>query len=227
MKYLIVNADDFGASRGINRGIIEAHRNGIVTSASLMVNAPFAEEAAQLAHKVWHLSVGLHAELPADSSHNGSGEDVREALERQFARFRELMRRSPTHLDSHHNAHRDPLVQPLFIAFAARHNLPLRDHSPVRCFTAFYGRWNGESHPEQISTSNLVQMLETEIGAGVTELTCHPGYADAGLVSTYCAEREIELRTLCDPAIQIALRARAIALIGYHDLGPSTTRLAA
>ncbi len=38
VKYLIVNADDFGASRGINRGIAEAHTTGIVTSTSLMVN---------------------------------------------------------------------------------------------------------------------------------------------------------------------------------------------
>ena len=39
MKSLIVNADDFGASRGINRGVIEAHRKGILTSTSMMVDA--------------------------------------------------------------------------------------------------------------------------------------------------------------------------------------------
>ena len=49
MRYVIVNADDFGSSEGINRGIIEAHETGIVTSASLMVNAPATEAAVELA----------------------------------------------------------------------------------------------------------------------------------------------------------------------------------
>ena len=48
MKYLIVNGDDFGAGHGINRGIIEAHRDGILTSTSFMVDMPGAEEAALL-----------------------------------------------------------------------------------------------------------------------------------------------------------------------------------
>jgi hypothetical protein len=50
MKYLIVNGDDFGASQGINRGILEAHRDGILTSASLFVDRPGSAEAAELAH---------------------------------------------------------------------------------------------------------------------------------------------------------------------------------
>src|SRR5947208_4727190 len=49
MKYLIVNGDDFGASSGVNRGIKEAHLHGILTSASLLVNTPWADEAARLA----------------------------------------------------------------------------------------------------------------------------------------------------------------------------------
>ena len=45
VRYVIVNADDFGASSGVNRGIIEAHACGIVTSTSLMVRGPAACEA--------------------------------------------------------------------------------------------------------------------------------------------------------------------------------------
>ncbi|HZO31813.1 MAG TPA: ChbG/HpnK family deacetylase, partial [Chloroflexota bacterium] len=44
-RHLVVNADDFGISRGVNRGIVEAHRSGLVTSASLMANLPSAEDA--------------------------------------------------------------------------------------------------------------------------------------------------------------------------------------
>jgi len=59
-RRLIVNADDFGLRAGVNRGIIEAHKNGIVTSASLMVNRPYAAEAADYARGHPKLSVGLH-----------------------------------------------------------------------------------------------------------------------------------------------------------------------
>src|SRR4030095_4795665 len=62
-KYLIVNADDFGQSPGINRGIIEAHEHGIVTSASFMTRWPAAGEAASYAREHPKLSVGLHLDL--------------------------------------------------------------------------------------------------------------------------------------------------------------------
>src|SRR5262245_65160358 len=62
-KYLIVNADDFGQSPGINRGIIEAHEHGIVTSASFMTRWPFAGEAASYSREHPKLSVGLHLDL--------------------------------------------------------------------------------------------------------------------------------------------------------------------
>ena len=45
MKYLVVNADDFGLSAGINRGILEAHQQGIVTSTTVAVNFPDAATA--------------------------------------------------------------------------------------------------------------------------------------------------------------------------------------
>ena len=48
-RHLIVNADDYGLTSGINRGIAEAHENGILTSASLMVRYPAAAEAAAYA----------------------------------------------------------------------------------------------------------------------------------------------------------------------------------
>lgn len=60
MKYLIVNADDFGLTSGVNRAIIEAHTRGILTSATLMVNMPAFDEAVRLAKLHPSLGVGLH-----------------------------------------------------------------------------------------------------------------------------------------------------------------------
>ena len=60
---LIVNADDFGLSPAINRGIVAAHRDGIVTAASVMVNGPAFEHAVALAKENPALDIGLHLTL--------------------------------------------------------------------------------------------------------------------------------------------------------------------
>jgi predicted glycoside hydrolase/deacetylase ChbG (UPF0249 family) len=222
VRYLIVNGDDFGASRGVNRGILEAHRGGILTSASLMVNMPASEEAAALAREAPELSVGIHVNL---TNEGGAPvvplDDVaacRRELDRQLARFRELVGGLPTHVDSHHNVHRLPLLRPLFVELARRHDLPLREHSRVRYFSSFYGQWGGETHLEQLSTETLRRMLREEIGEGVTELACHPGHLDPDFESVYAIEREAEVRTLCDPTLRQTLHELGFRLIGYHEL---------
>ena len=63
MRRLIVNADDFGFTRGVNRAIVEAHTSGVVTSSTLMANGSAFEHAAQMAKTVPNLSVGCHVVL--------------------------------------------------------------------------------------------------------------------------------------------------------------------
>ena len=63
MRRLIVNADDFGFTAGVNRAIVEAHTRGIVTSSTLMANGRAFEDAARLAASVPRLSVGCHVVL--------------------------------------------------------------------------------------------------------------------------------------------------------------------
>jgi hopanoid biosynthesis associated protein HpnK len=62
-RRLIVNADDFGRSRSINEAVIRAHREGILTTTSLMVNEPACAEAVELAKQNPALGVGLHLTL--------------------------------------------------------------------------------------------------------------------------------------------------------------------
>jgi predicted glycoside hydrolase/deacetylase ChbG (UPF0249 family) len=220
MKYLIVNGDDLGASPGVSRGILEAHRQGVLTSASLMVHMPASDEASALARTAPNLSVGLHVELDIaarqPTAHPAGCSHCRSALHRQLGRFRALVGRPPTHLDSHHNVHRLPWLLPLFLEVAQQHGLPLRSHSPINCVSGFYGQWGGETHPEQVSVEGLTRILATEIQSGVTELSCHPGYAESDFPSTYRAEREVELRTLCAPAVHEALRREGIQLINFR-----------
>ena len=63
MRRLIVNADDFGFTAGVNRAIVEAHTHGIVTSSTLMANGRAFEDAVRLAKSVPRLSVGCHVVL--------------------------------------------------------------------------------------------------------------------------------------------------------------------
>jgi predicted glycoside hydrolase/deacetylase ChbG (UPF0249 family) len=220
-KICIINADDFGASIGINRGIIEAHTEGVLTSASLMINMPGAEEAVE--HSAAHpdLSIGLHVNFTNEGDPVIDITDVKVAkdeLSKQYQLFLDLMGRSPTHLDSHHNVHRMPDLLPLFLELAEEQDVYLREHSPVRYFSNFYGQWDDESHPEQISSEQLVNMLETEIRPGITELACHPGYMPGEFVSVYAAEREIELRSLCSNMVKQRVIELNIELMNYSQL---------
>src|SRR5260221_11481016 len=109
-KYIVVNADDLGLSDGVNRGIIEAHENGIVTSASLMVDGAAVEAAIAEGRAPPRLSLGLHIDLGEWKFQDGGWlplyervrfDDplsVREEIDRQFGEFRRIAGRMPTHL---------------------------------------------------------------------------------------------------------------------------------
>lgn len=209
MKTLIVNGDDFGASPGVNRGMIEAHGRGVLTSASLMVEAPGSAEAVQLSAEHPELGVGLHVvvEAPRD------GDEV----ERQLDRFVELTGRLPTHIDAHRNVHHSAPLRSAFLAAAERHGLRLRGYCEVHPISSFYGQWGGSTHLEQIGPAGLKRILEDEMQPGLNELCCHPGYVDRALSSSYTLEREVELQTLCDQEIAALLAERGIRLTTFAE----------
>src|SRR2546426_11343854 len=149
MRYLIVNGDDFGASPAINRGIMEAHLHGILTSTSLLVKMEWAEEAAALSNAAPDLSVGLHVDMRSELKELApDSQRLGESLQWQFCRFEELMGRPPTHLDSHHNDHRDPRALPHLLELARKHRLPVRGHLPVRYLSKIYGTWSVQTQFE-------------------------------------------------------------------------------
>jgi len=213
MRTLIVNADDFGVSHGVNLGIVEAHRRGVVTSTSLMVDPPASEEAARLSFEHPELGVGLHVVIPALN-----GASAQPEIERQLQRFTELTGRLPTHIDTHHNVHHDERLLPAFVEVAERHGLPLRGHCGVRHIGRFYGQWDGTTHLAGVSLDAFAHIVDTEVGEGFNELCCHPGYADEELVSSYASERRTELDTLCHPAAAAALSARGIRLATFREV---------
>src|SRR5688572_4519732 len=142
-RQLIVNADDFGQSAGINRGIIDAHEKGIVTSASLMVRWPAAAEAAEFGRRTDGLSVGLHFDFGEWSFQNGQWsqlyevaplddrQQVTDEVSRQLTEFRRLLGRDPTHLDSHQHVHRSDPLRSVLLEVARNLEIPLRHFTPT------------------------------------------------------------------------------------------------
>jgi chitin disaccharide deacetylase len=222
-RILIVNADDFGRSDGVNRGVIQAHEKGIVTSASLMVRYAASADAAEYGRDRPRLSLGLHVDLGEWLYQDGTWtalyelEDFEDEVERQLDAFRSLVHRDPTHLDSHQHLHREKPVRSIMLGMARRLGVPLRSFSPwVRYCGSFYGQTGtGEPLHGAISAEALVTIFR-ELPEGVTELGCHPGYAD-DLRSHYAAERTREVEALCHPQLKSTLAAEEIELRSFHD----------
>ena len=230
-RYLIVNADDFGQSYGINRGIIEAHERGIVTSASLLVRGRAAVEAARYARE--HLSLGLHVDLGEWELREGEwmacyevvpiddASAIAREVSRQLDAFVCIAGMPPTHIDSHQHVHRREPVRSILAEMAGKLAVPFREVSPgVRYRGDFYGQTaEGLSLPGAVSVERLLQILES-LTPGVTELGCHPGEGE-DFEGAYRTERAAEVKVLCDPQIRAAIGTLGIEFISFGDLPPA------
>jgi chitin disaccharide deacetylase len=152
MKKIIINADDFGLSAGVNEGIVRAHREGVLSSATLMANMPGFAEAVALAKENPELGVGVHLNLlrglplsdPAKIAPllgpDGrflvspkkllgrilSGKAGREVLEREMrAQIEKVLRTGlkPSHLDSEKHMHAFPPVFRVAIDLAVEYGI--------------------------------------------------------------------------------------------------------
>jgi chitin disaccharide deacetylase len=221
-KFVIFNADDFGYSDGINRGIVVAHERGVVSSASMVVNGKAIDGAVALAQRCPQLAVGLHVNFTneAETLFDLESRDLcRRELRAQYGRFLELMGAKPTHIDSHQHVHRHDMRRPLFEELAADEGVPLRDRPPVTFKGGFYGQWEyGVFDPTKVSLEALMSILSGEIREGIYEMSCHPGYYDPALTAVYHKDREHELRTLTDPRLPRMIADLGIRLISYRDL---------
>jgi predicted glycoside hydrolase/deacetylase ChbG (UPF0249 family) len=152
-RRLIVNADDYGRSRGVSRGILQAHREGIVTSTTVMINQPGVELHLAEALHCPALGIGLHlvftawkpvlspGRIPSLVHTNGhfldqhtvwaraesiSTQDLHAELAAQVDRFVRLAGRLPDHLDCHHFVHLYPPFFQIYADLATHFHLPLR-----------------------------------------------------------------------------------------------------
>jgi predicted glycoside hydrolase/deacetylase ChbG (UPF0249 family) len=214
-RYLIVNADDFGQSDGIYQGIVKAYERGIVTSASLMVRWPAAAAAAAYARAHPNLSLGLHMDLGERIYRSGEWVFLYSVVPLQD--IAAVADKDPSHLDSHQHVHLREPVRSVLLDAAHKLGVPLRHCSPEVCYRGgFYGQTaEGTPLPGAISVMALTDILAT-LPPGLTELGCHPGEG-IDLYTMYCAEREQEVKVLCDPRIRAAVRAVGIELRSFQN----------
>jgi chitin disaccharide deacetylase len=190
MKQLILNADDFGLTQGVNQGIIRAHREGILTSATLMATAPAFEDACALARANPTLGVGCHLvlvggksilppeEISSLADRNGSLPDslvmfaakvslsqIRTSeIEREVRAQIEKTRAAgiePTHLDTHKHTHAHPVVMNV-IGRVARDTGIERVRKPVERLS---DSWHGGGLSKQLAAAATVRVLAMEFEA--------------------------------------------------------------
>jgi hopanoid biosynthesis associated protein HpnK len=152
-RRLVVTGDDFGLASEVNRGVVRAHRDGILTSTSLMVSAPAVDEAVALARETPSLAVGLHLVLvqgrPASPTAAAAGLAVpgggfrtsaipaallyffhprlraalRDEIRAQLERFRDTGL-PLSHVDGHLNIHLHPVSQRILAELAPEFGIP-------------------------------------------------------------------------------------------------------
>jgi predicted glycoside hydrolase/deacetylase ChbG (UPF0249 family) len=240
VKKLVVNADDFGRSSPINRGIIEGHQKGIVTSASLMTRREGFDEAVQLARMNPGLGIGLHLDLDHFFEvQHGSGRLLRykdaeipltAIADETESQLRKILQTGLPigHLDGHHHVHLRPEIYATIAALTAKYKIKF-----IRYFKGFYdGLYPGiemgwvldVTKRFGLSTINTFfagwepvesslpgySYFDPEASFDVAELMVHPGKTEPW--------RERELAHCSSPQTRSLLEKNGIQLANFTQL---------
>jgi len=237
MKRLIVNADDFGFTRGVNEGILRAHREGIVTATTLMAGGLAFEHAVEMARGTPTLDVGVHLVLWPENGRlpQRLPSFVKRALtsstaeiEAEFARQVEKVRAAgliPSHLDTHKHVHLLPKVMEAVARVAARFGIewvrrPLHRRQVTARGLLTPDHFAGLRLTGRMNRERLVERLK-RLRPGLTELMCHPGLYDEDLEhapTRLKRERQAEMEALSSPEVRRLLERMGVELTCYRAL---------
>ena len=241
MTKFIINADDFGYSRGVNYGIIDAHNQGVLTSTTLMVTMPAVKHAVALMKDHPTLAVGLHlnlsfkkpltsgkslvcengefikpVNLTADHAYD-SGEIWIE-LNAQYDEFVKLTGIHPTHMDSHLGSHlKVPSIKEMAIRLSTEKKIPLRgvdlDHAVHVDFIEH--RTFATTWELDYILRNFNKILKHDF----VEIMCHPAYVDDYVMknSSHNLQRVEELKFLMSDEFINAMKSKDVKLVTYRE----------
>ncbi len=243
---LIINADDFGLSRGVNYGIVDAHILGVLTSTTLMITMPAVDHAIHLAKEVPNLGIGLHLNMtlgkPLTSCRTlikSNGEfykpnekpdesifhedEIYQEFKAQYQLFLTKVGRKPTHLDSHLYAHqRYEKAKHAVLKLAEEMAIPVRDldttYPKVKFLDWFKAKNGFDTDLEKELPKRFLEMK----GEVVCELMVHPAYVDHFITtqSSYNESRNKELQVLISQEMKDLIKSHHIDLIHFGDLHP-------
>ncbi|MEH7492449.1 chitin disaccharide deacetylase [Neobacillus niacini] len=223
MIKLIVNADDFGYSRGVNYGIIDAHKYGIVNSTTMMMNMPGANQAVELAKEHPALKLGIHLVLTCGKpllsdvstlvDEQGNFKKLNDFINDQNLSLIELEREwtaqidrfldfglTATHFDSHHHVHGIPEFLPVIQRLSRKYNLPARriSEQPVEGVPTFTDCFFHDFYGEGATQEYFNELSQRDVDHQTVEVMCHPGYLDFEVLngSSYAADRVKETKIL-------------------------------
>ncbi|HUJ50667.1 MAG TPA: ChbG/HpnK family deacetylase [Bryobacteraceae bacterium] len=245
MKRLIINADDFGFTRDVNEGIVQAHRQGILTATTLMATGPAFEHAVALAREDPELDVGVHLVLVGAEGYPATPARLAAAValgripihDRLAGQVQKIMTAGirPTHLDTHKHTHILPPVLDAVARIAQEFRIPwVRWPIPLRvpflrsmllrrlisrgCRTTDH--FAGFEITGRYDAHGLAAVIRN-LPEGLTEFMCHPGFCGAELRAATTRlkdSRRVELDALTSAEARQALQESAVTLISYRDL---------
>ena len=227
-RRLIVTADDFGRSDGVNRGVASAHEYGIVTSASLMVRWPAAEGGGRAAREPCLGSASVSTSISGVGIPRRCWEQVYAVVEedprrsraegrRQLALFRAARSCAIHHISirTSTSTARSPCTH-ASCCWRVSSSIPLRHCRPgVEYRGDFHGQTaTGEPLAGTLTVEGLTSVWS--LSPGTSELACHP----AGRVdfeTAYGAERLVELDVLGSPRAREAFEAEDVSLVSFEQ----------
>lgn len=239
---LIINADDFGYSKGVNYGIIDAYKNGIVRSTTIMAGMPGFDHAIKLAKENKELGVGVHLTLtsykPVLDSHkdivNEQGyfdkglytkENIininLEEIYREFEAQIEKVKSSGieiTHLDSHHHVHTLKELKPIMEKILAKYKLPIRGGLKYEINYDKVVDFKGTFYDKEVNIKGFENLLKES--KGIFDVMSHPAYLDKFLFdsSSYSIKRIEELELLTSEEIKSLIKEKGVKILNYRDI---------
>ncbi|MCD7892511.1 MAG: carbohydrate deacetylase [Erysipelotrichaceae bacterium] len=235
---LIINADDFGLCEGNTIGIILAHKNGLVSSSTCMMNMPYTKDYLKYCDD---LKLGVHLNITigkplthmtsfvddkgyfrrpntySDNKPHGDNHELYQEFKAQIEYFITLTGHRPDHLDSHHHVHLLPWFIEITKQLAYEYDIPIRQrdmiiqhYEYVKCIDNMYDDLIHMDFIKEICNSN----------DGIIELMCHPGLIDQRLcnISSYNLARMKELALLTSDELNNYINEQGIEIITFSDL---------
>lgn len=252
MQSLIVNADDCNLTSGVTHAILECHDQGIVSSTSWLINLPSnPDEVAAVRDS--RIGVGIHLNVslgaPVLNAEDISSLVTEEGLFKkksdheclpplaadlvkeytaQIKLFEQKFSRLPTHLDTHHQLHDQPVFM-LSLSQVARDNkLPIRRSALMQSadFNRIYPGMvttqalYGDLDAKAFWTLEKLEEVMTSLLPGTAEIMCHPGILNAELqqLTSMTTAREKEYALFSSPNLKSVLKKHKIQLINFSDL---------